>query len=399
MDDKDVIIAILAGLVTNFLTFLVTKNLTSNQERQAFIKEEQKARSNIAESAIGHLRSTYYAVKQLSIEVMQKQYENRDNENFNTTLWGIKHGLEQLRLGLQGHMNTWKNELESASPSVGEINKIIQEDVVIGSVPSIRPLSDTASLSQSSSTSKKQHSPDKLGKNLIDQMTTSPQEKIVKIIASGDLNALEDLVIIEAGKNGDIELIVALGGMAVLSGSEKSHGVLLDVFRTRYEELDASGKNALFTSICQFYVRTDREKEGYPICRELLATMENDGQLEDSNKAHAYNQLAIVAHHAGELTDTMALGEKAIKLAPDDKSYLHNHALTLKKLGKVDEAERMLMKALELGKYEDIDHLETAVSFFSDIEKTDKAEEFMEKLRKLDPQRAEIRSVMNQLKG
>lgn len=404
MDDKEVIIGILAGLVTNFITFLLTRHFTSDAERKAYVDEEKKARSNIAESAIGHLRSTYYAVKQLSLEVMQKQYENSDNAVFNTTLWGIKHGLEQLRLGLQGHMNTWKNELGENSHSIAEINKIMQEDILIGSAPSSRALSNQIS-SATSPKSPKDKTPDRVletsGKSssLLDRMRTTPRQEIAKIIATGDLGALENLVALEAGKNGSINKIVALGGMAALSGSEKAHGILLELFRRRYAEMNASDKNALFTSICQFYVRNDREKEGYPICRELISVIMDDASLTDSNKAHACNQIGMVAYHADEMSDASNWEEKAISMAPDDASYIHNHALTLDKLGDTQHAEEHFLKALELGRYEEPDHIESAIGFYHKHGKLAEASNLLNKLRELDPTKAEIFNLIKELRG
>ncbi|MCG7563474.1 hypothetical protein [Pseudoalteromonas sp. McH1-42] len=398
MDEKDIAIAILAGLVTNFLTFLVTKHFTTNAEREAFINEEQKARANIAESAIGHLRSTYYAVKQLSLEVMQKQYENKENTNFHTTLWGIKHGLEQLRLGLQGHMNTWKNELGETSSSFEEINKIMQEDIVIGSTPSIytnnNPI-QTSSIKHSVKDKEVEITEPK--KNLLETMTGSPGEDLAKIIASGDLQALENLVVLESAKNGDIDKIVALGGMASLSGSEKALGVLLETFRERYDEIDESGKTALFASICQFYIRNDREIEGYPVCQELLPAILDDDDLDDVAKAHSCNQIGMVAYHAQELSRAISWEDKAIKLSPNDPSYLHNHALTLYKLDKVEESLECLTNALEIGNYSDTDHLKSAIRIYSDIGEEEKSYNLRQKLKKLDPQEAEIFEVMSKL--
>jgi hypothetical protein len=60
--------------------------LKLSKAKENYRKEQQDGRSNIANSALGHLRSTYFAVKQLALEVLDKQRSQQDKE-FSITLW------------------------------------------------------------------------------------------------------------------------------------------------------------------------------------------------------------------------------------------------------------------------------------------------------------------------
>ncbi len=57
------IIAFLLGIVTNITSFILTRNYTTRIDREMFQAEQREARAATADAALGHLRSSYLAVK------------------------------------------------------------------------------------------------------------------------------------------------------------------------------------------------------------------------------------------------------------------------------------------------------------------------------------------------
>jgi tetratricopeptide (TPR) repeat protein len=145
----------------------------------------------------------------------------------------------------------------------------------------------------------------------------------------------------------------------------------------------------MFSSIVQWYIRADKEVEGVSIIEELANLLLQDETFDDEQRAHLYNQLGMLLHHADQLARAVECEEKATMLNSNEPAYVCNLAQVYVKLGSADKAMPLFEKALSMSGMQDADHLYAAIEFYAEQEKHQRAGELMQILEQIDPVKAE----------
>lgn len=383
MNFNEVVIAFLLGIVTNILTFLVTKHYTSERDRTVFKQEERESRGNIADAAVGHLRSSYLAVKKLELSVLDQQ-RKLENDRFNLVIWGIAQSLDQIRLGLQGHMNVWKAELAAGSNTLRDVEQFISEDVIIRS-----------STGRESSPAQKDDIPlpsvsnkKEVGFNGLRDLLRSPSERLMSQIMSGDFEGMEDALKQVVARKGPIDEIVARGGLLALKGSESAVSALLKVLTEQYEVMDSSAKQAALTASAQGYNRAGKSSEGALLIEPIAEKMLKDERLQEKAKAHVCNQVGMLLSSADEFARAVSWEEKATRLDPEEPAYACNLAISYAHLSDTARARELFERSLSLGQQRDPHHLFAALKFFHDQKDEHRVAELVPLLEKADPVKA-----------
>jgi len=390
MSASEVIIAFLLGLVTNILTFLITKHYTTSQDREAFRNEQAVARGNTADAAIGHLRSSYLAVKKLELSVLDQQRRLKD-EKFELVVWGIAQSLEQIRLGLQGHMNVWKSDLPDISETRKEVIRFIDEDIptrpyspreeVIGATPKAAPVLSAvpSTLGSSSDGASKLVLP-----GMLSTFAESSSERVIRMMMENDIPGLERHIADLVERNGSAEEIVSFGGVLAINGSTPAYEAVLTSLYNRYNELSSRARSLGFKSIVQHLIRGDRERESIEMVEELAGKLLHDPELDLEDKARVCAEMGAILYRADEPARAAEWEEKALQMMPENDDYARNLALSYNALGDLGRAELLIEKALSGKGINNPRLLETAIKFYHKRDNSTRVAELLPILERVD---------------
>jgi tetratricopeptide (TPR) repeat protein len=383
-------IAFLLGVVTNILTYLLTRNYSTRKDREAFKEEGRETRENTADVAVGHLRSSYLAVKKLLLSVLEQQrLQNEDRGKL--VLWGITLSLEQIRLGLLGHMGDWKNSLPEHSDARNDIVRFLAEDVT----PQPRSLPPALAATADRIQSPLGRASERLGPSfdLLERVRVSPQEMLLRQLASGDTAGLETSLRDLIQRKGNPEQTVVIAGVLASSGSELARDTLRDVLETRADELTRNGRHAALAAFIDWYARQDREKEVVEVAERLVQKMLQETGLTPEDQAWLANQLGKLLYGAADYARAVEWQEKAATLKTTDSTYACNAALCYHALGDNTKAQQWFERAYELDP-KDAKHLMDMILFYREIGKEERAAELTAQLEAIDPIKARMVQFM-----
>ena len=140
-------------------------------------------------------------------------------------------------------------------------------------------------------------------------------------------------------------------------------------------------------SVCQFYIRVDREEEGLERTKGIFANIFSYEGISKKDLAFMKNQYQRLLYGAGRLEEALHVVEEAIQLDPEEASYLYNASLIYEKLGLLQKAEEMVDRYLQIGT-EDDDHLHQAVEIYAKRGRIEDARKVWENLRDISPFKA-----------
>ena len=383
MTINSVIIGLLLGIVANIATFLATKHYTTQRDRQTFKDEGREYREATADAAVGHLRSSYLAVKKLSLGVLDQQRGQRD-EKFGLVLWGIAQSLEQIRLGLLGHMNVWKNSLPQDSDAAKEVQRFLGEDIVPRPAPATSQEPPTPKANVSAPTLEAATS-----LSLFDSLRTSPQEAMLKQIMTGDKAGLEARLRDAVGSGASVSEIVTMAAILAPLGSTFAKDQLRLLLKTRANELSRDESHVAFGSMLEWYIRADKEADIAGEAESLAEPLMSEPDLNDKDRAWICNQIGKILYSAKDYARAVQWQEKAAQLRPDDAAYSGNTAMCYDKLGDIAKAEQWFERSLETD-HEHAKHIFEALQFYSEIGRRERVDTLLPILDRQDPTKAQM---------
>ena len=221
-------------------------------------------------------------------------------------------------------------------------------------------------------------------------LLTNPLRAMQKAIVHGDLTTLVELLPrLENTLGINHDAVIQTAAVVAINGIAVGASALKRILGGMHAKLKPHPFIAAVSGMVQYYVAKDEEKEGFyflnPVVRQYLEERED---LDDSKRAYLYNQLSMLQHGAGDYNGSLASLLKALKLAPEERSYWYNVSVTYESLERVSESCDAAKKSIEGQETPDVDHLAHAIDVFEEAGKTDDAESAMAILERVDPDRA-----------
>ena len=189
------------------------------------------------------------------------------------------------------------------------------------------------------------------------------------------LPALEDLL----GRDHP-EFLLSAGALAS-AGKKEGLPFLLSAIQSE-QEFDEHVLQSLIACVVQYYVSTDREKEGLDEIGEFVRRCADDRSMSNEVRAYIANQLQMLYFGSNRLEEALRTIENVIAIAPNDASYYFNRSLVLEGLGRLNEAVRDIEKCLSLDASDDKDHLYRAANLYAKTGDLVKMKSLGEKLKK-----------------
>lgn len=391
----DIAIGVLVNIVTGFIVYWATETRTTKKEKQAFQEEARKSRESTADSAIGHLRSSYLAVKKLELEVLGKaRQHSKEDSSFHIVLWGIAQSLEQIRLGLQGHMNAWKGDLDRESDSFADVQKFLREDILESSI-SVSGSAVSSSLVQHY---QQQQTNQSFGQSrtvaegmafTLSTLIQSPAERALRDMQEGRFNDAArqaDIIIKQRGSPAEILFI---GGLLATSGQPSGLAAINHLLSERYAELDSSARVAALSAVANYHQKVRKEDEGLQVIGPIASKILSEPDLEVSDRAVVHAKVGTLYLGANQWSNAIEHMEKAVELEPTNADYKFFMAKAYESLGDDSKADIWYNKAIDTGKA-DSDVMLGAVVFFSKQGNHARAAQILAALEQVDPMRASV---------
>lgn len=177
------------------------------------------------------------------------------------------------------------------------------------------------------------------------------------------------------------EFLLSAGALAI-AGKRQALPYLLEAVRSE-NEMDDELRQSTITSIVQFYVSTDLEKEGLEEMEKTILDDAHDKSKSAAYRAYFANQLQMLYYGSKRSDDALQTVRYAIGLSPESASYYFNESLILEQQGNLDDAVQAIERCVELGEDDDEDHLRQALDLYKKVGDRKKIEPTEEKLEKL----------------
>ena len=216
----------------------------------------------------------------------------------------------------------------------------------------------------------------------------NPREVFQEAYMKGDLQTVVSLLPRLEAVYGYSPTLIAAAGLVAKAGESVGESILLKILQSNSNTLDGSDYKACVTALVQYYVATDREKEGLGTLRPRLEELAKNESYDAADRAYLLNQVGMLAHGAEEYELAMSKVDEALELLPMEASYLYNKSIISEKLGLRQQAIKLAEQAVSSGNEPDDDHLAHLVELYSDAGLSEKRDEVLKRLKAVNPHRA-----------
>ncbi|MDD9985965.1 MAG: hypothetical protein OXQ31_06825 [Spirochaetaceae bacterium] len=223
-------------------------------------------------------------------------------------------------------------------------------------------------------------------------LLTNPVKAMQEAIVQGNLSALVGLLPrLENALGAKHDAVVQAASVVALNGIVAGASALKRALEADTEELGTEAFMAAVSSMVQYYVTTDDKEEGAKYLESVINKgLEERGDLDGSQKAYLYNQHSMVQHGAGYYEEALSSLERALELAPDDRSYLYNLSVVYESMGMLGKSCGAASRSIADQGKPDVDHLAHAVGVFAKAGRGDDAGAALERLKRIDSARAKF---------
>lgn len=222
-------------------------------------------------------------------------------------------------------------------------------------------------------------------------LMTNPLKALQEAIVHGDLNALVQLLprleTISTNAARQAAQLCAINGLPIGADFLRRSLEGAAVGKS-YTDIHSSDIKTMVASLVQYYVARDEEPDGRSFLEpHIRALIDNRNDLEDSDRAFLHNQLSILQHGSKDYSSALESLERAVKLAPDERSYQYNISIIYENLKLLDKACQAASCSIA-GETNDEDHLAHAIDVYLAAGKTAEAESAIKVLQRVNPARA-----------
>lgn len=174
------------------------------------------------------------------------------------------------------------------------------------------------------------------------------------------------------------EYLLCAGALAT-TGEQSGLQPLLSVIDSD-AVYDEAVLQSILASAVQFYVSTDREREGLDRMEKQLERYVQDKSRSNDSRAYVANQLQMLYFGVGEVDDALRLANLAIKLGPKEPSFYFNLSVIYEKRGEMAKAVEAIGHCMEMNtSAPDRDHLFQAWDLYQKVGDNRKAKIFKDK--------------------
>lgn len=228
-------------------------------------------------------------------------------------------------------------------------------------------------------------------------LARGPLAAIQDAIMSGDIPSISAALPRLEAMLGPVPMLVPAAAIAAINGDSDAVELLYRLLEAPESKLNLESKKGAVAGIVQFYVNTERAKEGIGRFSGAVLKLLSQGKPAPKEGAFLHNQLQMLYYDAEMYQEALEHSEKAVALHPVEPAYHYNQSLILAKLGLTKRALGAVDKFLDMGSSEP-DHLSQAYAILAKCKLFDRAQEVLDKLRQVDPMRAELaeQSSMNE---
>lgn len=218
----------------------------------------------------------------------------------------------------------------------------------------------------------------------------NPYERFQRALDRGDLRAMVallprlEMVFGPSSKLLSSAAVVAQAGVEV--GVDVVYRLLNDNLAVFNDVEDIIFATA---SMVDYYGMVDREEEAIPRIEPLISKILELDQIKASAEIQAWflNQLAKLYFGKGDFAAAIQIGERVLKLVPDDPSYIVNLSIDYEMDGRIADAIDMVDKLMQTDTQNPA-HLNQAVDVYVKAGRRDDARMAYDRLRQIDPDRA-----------
>lgn len=228
----------------------------------------------------------------------------------------------------------------------------------------------------------------------------NPRESYLEAVAQGNLDkAIAILPHLEKRLGMSTELLASAGVLSA-AGYEPAFEIVYRIMTENFETIHANGTDGLqvgISAMVQFYVATDREKEGVERCEKIIRQAVSLPDLDNKTKAHMLNQLQMLHWGAEQSQEALQVCEQVIEYDSSEPAYVLNLSLIYEKLGLLQKALEMVDKYMQMGELAPA-HLSHAVEIYVQANRLADAKSAFNKLRQVDMGKASILLLQDKIK-
>jgi tetratricopeptide (TPR) repeat protein len=222
----------------------------------------------------------------------------------------------------------------------------------------------------------------------ITELLLNPAEALLRAISTGDVQLAEQHLS-RLERVGAPENVVMLGALLAAAGSERALESVYRCMMDHYDRISSDVLKSGFGSIVQFYLATDREKEGLERLQALFDRTLSASGMDGEARAFYINQWQRLLYGAGDYPRALEKAEMVLSLAPDNASYKYNASLLYKRMGMLQKAFDLVSKVVDVDDV-DSDHLAHAIAVAAELNRRDDARRWLEKLAMVDAQKLAV---------
>ncbi|NPV66141.1 MAG: tetratricopeptide repeat protein [Anaerolineae bacterium] len=223
-----------------------------------------------------------------------------------------------------------------------------------------------------------------------DDLLGNPYERFQRALDRGDLRVMVALLPRLEMVFGPSPKLLSSAAVVAQAGVEVGVDV---VYRLLNDNLTAftDVEDIIFAtaSMVDYYGMVDREEEAIPKIEPLIGKILELDQIKASAEIQAWflNQLAKLYFGKGDFAAAIQIGERVLKLVPDDPSYIVNLSIDYEMDGRIADAIDMVDKLMQTDTQNPA-HLNQAVDVYVKAGRRDEARLAYDRLRQIDPDRA-----------
>lgn len=176
----------------------------------------------------------------------------------------------------------------------------------------------------------------------------SPRQAFNEAFMSGDVQSavavLPDLERVLGPEHP--EYLLCAGALAT-TGEQSGLQPLLSIIDSGTVD-DEAVLQSILASAVQYYVATDREREGLDGLEEQLNRFVQDESRSNKSRSYVANQVQMLYLGVGRVDDALRLIKLAIELGPAEPSYYFNLSIVHEKRQELEQAINAIERCLEM---------------------------------------------------
>jgi len=218
----------------------------------------------------------------------------------------------------------------------------------------------------------------------------NPYERFQRALDKGDLRAMVALLPRIEMVFGPSPRLLSAASLVAQGGVEAGAEV---VYRLLNDNLnlftDVNDITFAMGALVGYYGMLDREEEAIPRIEPLIDKILELDPIKADPRMQAYflNQLQKLYYGNRDFAAAIPIGERVLKLAPEEPAYIFNLSIDYEMDGRIADAVEMVNKLIKTDT-QDPDHLNQAVDVYVKAGRHEDARMAYDRLRQIDPDRA-----------